>query len=204
MHQLTRVTMTVLVLTACAGEAKNAEQSGSGAMSAAPAASAGGAGDRSATTDACTLITTSDLATVFAPRAFVVDTSGPPRNRPGKAKQAAVTTCTFVSAGASLRDLMSVTVMVRTTPEGAPHPTIERMKKGAASLGLGAKPIDVAGLGDGAYWINLGSAQRSGVAINVDHGNVHWLTVSESSSGVSVDETAARLTKLAGIALGRL
>lgn len=67
MHQLARVTMTVPVLTACTGEAKNAERNGSGATSAAPAASAGDASARSATTAACELITTSDLSTVFAP-----------------------------------------------------------------------------------------------------------------------------------------
>ena len=204
MRKLTRVTMAVLALTACAGEAKNEQELGGGDKASTAAATAGDAGDRSATTDACVLITAEDLATVFAPRAFTVDTSGPtPRNRPGKAKQAAVTTCTFVSAGATLRDLMSITVMVRTTPEGTPHPTVDEMKKGAISLGLGAKPVDVSGLGDGAYWVNLGSAQRSAVAVNVDHGARHWLTVSESSSGANVDETAAQLTKLAAIALGR-
>jgi hypothetical protein len=116
----------------------------------------------------------------------------------------AVTSCTFVSRGASIRDMVTVSVMVVTSPSDAAQRSTEQMKQGATSLGLNAKPIDLPGLGDAAYWVNLGSASRSAVAINVKQGSRRWLTVGESSSGQSVDETVARLTTIAKSALGKL
>jgi hypothetical protein len=77
------------------------------------------------------------------------------------------------------------------------------MKTGVLSVSPGAQPADIPGLGDGAYWVNLGG-QRSGVSVNVKHDPRTWLTVSESSSGQDVSLTVDRLTAIARGVLARL
>jgi hypothetical protein len=204
MNRLMNVAVAALLLAACAGEAKDGAKDGTrtAAVSGEPAADAGARPD---TRDACELVTTTELATVYAPRTFAVDTTGPvSRNRVGKANENSMTTCTFSSASASVRDLVTVTVMVVTSPSDAAQRTVDQMKTGVMSLGLNAKPVDVAGLGDGAYWVNLGSTQRSAFALNVKDGARRWLTIGESSSGQRDEETLSRLTKLAGLALAKL
>lgn len=202
MNRLMTAAVTAMLLGACASEGKEAAKDGA---RTSEAATAGSGGASTATRDACELITTADLAAEFAPRTFIVDTSGPvPRNRVGKANQNSVTSCTFASTNSSFRDMMTITVMVVTSPSDAAQRTVEQMKTGAMSLGLKAVPVDVAGLGDGAYWVNLGSAQRSSLSINVKQGARRWLTVGESSTGQREAETVTHLTKLAGMALGKL
>jgi hypothetical protein len=204
MIRVMNVAVATLLLAACAGEAKDGAKDAARATVAAqdPATATG---TRADTRDACELITTAELATVFAPRTFAVDTSGPvPRNRVGKANQNSTTSCTFSSAHTSVRDLVTVTVMVVTSPSDAAQRTVDQMKKGVMSLGLNAKPVDVTGLGDGAYWVNLGSTRRSAFALNVKNGARRWLTVGESSSGERDEDTVARLTKLAELALAKL
>ena len=78
------------------------------------------------------------------------------------------------------------------------------MKAGVASLGVAARPVDITGLGDSAYWVNLGSDRRSAVAVNVQRNPRYWLSVSESSSGQEEAVTVSRLTEVAKAALGRL
>jgi len=150
------------------------------------------------------MISPADLAEVFAPRTFVVDTSGPvPHNQPGTAKTNAVTSCSYTS-GTTMRDMMTINVTLVTAPHDAAHASVEQMKKGVAALGLNATPVDIAGLGDAAYWVNLGSAQRSSIAVNVKHAPRQWLTVGESSAGDRVEESVDRLTKIARKALAQL
>ncbi len=205
MNRHVTVAVLAVLMAACAPETKDG--SAAGAVPAASTASrpevaVGGSSD---TRDACDLVSIGDLAAVFAPRTFATDNSGPvPRNQTGSAKTNAVTSCTFVSKGASIRDMVTVSVSVVTSPSDAAQRSVEQMKQGVTSLGLNANPVDIAGLGDAAYWVNLGSAQRSAVAVNVKQGSRRWLTVGESSSGQSVEETVERLTKLAHLALGKL
>jgi len=52
--------------------------------------------------------------------------------------------------------------------------------------------------------VNLGSAQRSSIAVNVKHAPRQWLTVGESSAGDRVEESVDRLTKSARKALAQL
>jgi hypothetical protein len=197
------VALVALLMAACARDPKD----GPGAAPADSTASRPDVGvkGQSEALDACDLVSTADLAAVFAPRTFATENGGPePRNRAGSATQNSVTSCTFVSRGTSIRDMVTVSVMVVTSPSDAAQRSTEQMKQGATSLGLNATPIDLPGLGDAAYWVNLGSASRSAVAINVKQGSRRWLTVSESSSGQSVDDTVARLTTIAKSALGKL
>jgi len=156
------------------------------------------------TADACLMISPADLAEVFAPRTFVVDTSGPvSRNQPGTAKTNTITSCTYTS-GTTMRDMMTINLTVVTAPNDAAHATVEQMKQGVAALGLNATPVDIASLGDAAYWVNLGSAQRSAIAVNVKHAPRQWLTIGESSAGDRVEESVDRLTKIARKALEQL
>ncbi len=205
MNRHLTVAAIALLTAACAGEPTHGPEAGASPAAATaprPEAAVRGPSD---TRDACDLVSIDDLAAVFAPRTFATDNSGPvPRNRPGGPKQNSVTSCTFVSSGTSVRDMITVSMMVVTAPSDAAQQSVEQMKKGATALGLNANPIDIQALGDGAYWVNLGSAQRSAVAVNVKQGARRWLTVSESSSGRQLDDTVARLTKLAQSALGKL
>ncbi|MFM7067490.1 MAG: hypothetical protein ACKO0U_11800 [Gammaproteobacteria bacterium] len=93
--------------------------------------------------------------------------------------------------------MMSVTVIVTTAPSDGAQRTVEQMKAGLQSLGMKAVPTDLPGLGDGAYWVNLGSDRRSAVAVNVNHEPRTWLTVSESSADQEVAITVERLAEIA-------
>ncbi len=200
------LTLSTALLVACGGG--TVEKSGANASPSATVAASGntdaGARGSAATADACKMISPADLAEAFAPRTFVVDTSGPvPHNRPGTAKTNAVTSCTYTS-GTTMRDMMTINLTVVTAPSDAAHATVEQMKKGVAALGLNATPVDIAGLGDAAYWVNLGSAQRSSLAVNVQRAPRQWLTIGESSAGDRVEESVERLTKIARKALEQL
>ena len=63
------------------------------------------------------------------------------------------------------------------------------------------KTVD--GLGDGAYWFNIGGNSRSGIVLSVMRNPRHWLAVSESSSGQEEAVTVSRLSAVAKAALGR-
>ena len=154
--------------------------------------------------DACKLISPQELGEIFAGRTFVIDNSGPvARNQQGGANKNALTTCTFVSAGVSVEDKNVVTLLVKTAPNDAAHHSTEVMKAGVKQLGLGVEPSDIPGLGDGAYWVNLGT-RRSAVQVNVKHDPRIWLVVSESSSGQDVSTTVARLSDIARRVLPRI
>lgn len=154
--------------------------------------------------DACRLLTPEALSGVFAGRSFVVDTTSPaPRNRPGGAGRNAITSCTFVSEGTSPQDMMAVTLTVTTAPNDQAQPSVEKMKAGLAQLAQKAEPVDIPGLGDGAYWVNLG-ARRSAVTVNVRRNPRIWIALSESSNGQDVTQTVDRLTSLARQALSAL
>ena len=200
------LTLSAALLAACGGG--NGEKSapdGSSSSTAGPSTNSDVSASRPpATADACAMITPADLAEAFAPRTFVVDTNKlVTHSEPGTAKTNAVTSCTYTS-GTTMRDMMTVGVTVVTAPTDAGHPTVEQMKKGVASLGLNATPVDIAGLGDAAYWVNLGSVQRSSIALNVKHAPRQWLTIGESSAGDRVEQSVERLTALARKAVAKL
>lgn len=153
------------------------------------------------TLDACSIVATSDVDAAFAPRVFVIDNSGPTVPKL-PAKFAQVSRCTFVSKGAKVRDMVVVTVSLRYAPTDETGTTIKMMKEGA--IQLGATPVDVSDLGDGAYWANLGGPKRPNRQLNVGKGKRIWLTIGESSSKLSDLDAIANLTKVAQGALGKL
>lgn len=180
-----------------------------GCMAVATIVAAGFASGSTATTpttpaaasDACAVVTTGEVNAAFAPRVFMIDTSGPVAPKL-PAKYAQVSTCTFVSKGTSARDMVVVTVIVRRAPSDETGTTITMMKEGAVKLG--ATPVDVADLGDSAYWINLGGSKRPNRQLNVAKGKRVWLIVGESQSKLSDADAVSRLTHIAQAALGRI
>ncbi len=149
--------------------------------------------------DACSLITKADVNAAFAPRIFEVDNSGPVQRL--STKYAEVSNCTFVSKGATIRDLATVTVSVRVATSDEYGVGIDKMKAGAVALK--GTPVDIAGVGDGAYWVNLGSSARPVRQLAVAKGKRLWLTFGEGSPALSDAEAVERLTRLAKFGLGK-
>jgi len=189
-----------LALGACSPTGAGPQASGAEASgpqpSDAPAAAA-------AAPDACQLVGLPELSEIFSGRTFVVDTGSPAPPPPAGPGRNMIATCTFVSEGASVADMMVVTLLVTIAPSDSAQATLEAMKAGVLSVSPGAQPADIPDLGDGAYWVNLGG-RRSGVSVNVRHNPRTWLTVSESSSGQEVGLTVDRLTRIARGVLARL
>ena len=73
----------------------------------------------------------------------------------------------------------------------------------AGAVQLHATPVDVPGLGDAAYWVNLGSARRPIIQLNVLKGKRLWLIFSASAATLGTDAALASLTKLAKATLAR-
>ncbi len=146
--------------------------------------------------DTCDVVSTGDVNAAFAPRLFVIDNSGPVAAKQ-TSKFAQVSTCTFVSKGATLKDMQTVSVSLRVASSDTNGVTAKMMKEGVVKLG--GAPIDVAGLGDSAYWYNLG-----GVSLVVLKGKRNWLTVGASAPLRNNADTLTDLKKIAGAALARL
>lgn len=191
-----RKRVTVLLLAACAacsGDAKGSK----------PAAtmSAAGSAATSRAPSACVLVTKADVDAAFAPRVFTVEPETTP-DIAGTDRIAAVSACTYASRGASIREMITVGALVRRAPADAAAVTVATAKAGAVKLN--ATPVDVPALGDAAYWINLGSATRPIVELNVFVGPRLWLVFSASAPTLSVEVAVAELRKVAETALGRL
>lgn len=194
-----RVTKTVVLLlaicSACSGETK-----GSQTASATTTADASGTQGARAL-DACALLLKADVDATFAPRTFTLEPASQP-DVAGTGKLASVSTCTFVSRGASVRDMMTVGLLARRAPSDASGVTVATAKAGAAQLK--ATPVDLPGLGDAAYWINLGSANRPSIQVNVFKGPRVWLVFSASATGLDAEATVEHLARIAEAAVGRL
>lgn len=190
------LSVLMLALAGCSPADEGASAPGAPAPGPASAATA-------AAPDACQLVAPAELAEIFSGRTFVVDTSSPAPPPPSGPGRNMIATCTFVSEGASVADMMVLTLLVTIAPRDSAQASVEAMKTGVLSVSPGAQPADIPGLGDGAYWVNLGG-QRSGVSVNVKHDPRTWLTVSESSSVQDVSLTVDRLTAIARGVLARL
>ena len=151
--------------------------------------------------DACALMLKADVDAAFAPRVFREGDKGP-GGFAGTAKLATVASCTYSSRGASLRDMLTVGILARRAPSDQTGVTVAVAKDGA--LKLGATPIDVPGLGHAAYWVNLGSAKRPLVQLNVLKGKRLWLIFSASAAGLNTESALANLTTVARATLARL
>ena len=150
--------------------------------------------------DPCAMMTKAELEAAFS-RTFDAGTAGPPQA--GTAKRAAVASCTYTSAAPQPRDMLSVTLVVRRSPEGMKGISLETAKAGAVQVK--AKPVDVPGLGDGAYWINLGTDVAPNYQLNVmAGGGRYWLILSTWGLRTEPGRAIEVITRLARTTLPRL
>lgn len=150
--------------------------------------------------DACALLPKGDVAAAFAPRVFGDGEKGR-GDFAGTATLATVANCTYTSRGASPRETLTVGLTARRAPSDASGLSVAAAKEGAAKLN--AKPVDVAKLGDAAYWVNLGSASRPIIQLNVLQGKRLWLIFSASGAGLKSDAALPGLMNLARQTLAR-
>jgi len=188
--------LLVAVCLACSGETKESQGKTSTssdarrevAMTAPPL-------------DACVLMLKADVDAAFAPRVFENGEKGR-GNFAGTDKLAAVSGCTFTSPVASVKEMMTISIVARRAPNDQGGVTVASAKAGAVKLNT--TPVDVPGLGDAAYWINLGSSTRPVIELNVFKGKRLWLIFSATASKLDTYTALAGLTKMAEATLGRL
>lgn len=205
----TRITACAAIiagLAACGNPAPQEKTSATGTPEATTETTAAAApAQDTPTPDACTLVTTDELATIFPGRSFTMENTPPEkRNKPGGPRRNAITACTFTSTGASIPDMISVSVVLTTAYSDKAQPTLQQMQSGISTLGVKFKGGPIEGVGDAGYWYNAGSDRRSAVVVNVMRNPRYWLAISESSSGQEEAVTVSRLTEMAKAALGRL
>lgn len=155
------------------------------------------------TPDACALVTAAELAAIFPGRDFS-KTPPAPRNTPGGPRRNAVSACTFVSTGASITEMMTISIVLTTAYSDKAQPSLDSMKSGLSTMGVKFKSGPIDGVGDAGYWFNVGNDRQSAVVVNVMRNPRHWLSVSESSVGQEEAVTVSRLTEVAKAALGKL
>jgi len=151
--------------------------------------------------DACALMLKADVDAAFAPRVFGDGEKGV-GDVAGSATLAAVSGCSFSSPGASAKERLTVSILVRRAPDDKTGMTVAMAKDGAVKLN--ASPVDMPGLGDAAYWVNLGSSTRPIIQLNVLKGKRLWLIFSATASQLGTDTALAGLTQVARTTLGRL
>lgn len=196
---LERKSAIMLLLACCAACSGDARGSKSAAATTAGGTAASSTSQRAP--GACALVTKADVDAAFAPRVFTVEPQTTP-DVAGTGKLASVSKCTYASRGASVREMTTVSALVRQAPTDAAGVPVATAKAGAVKLN--AAPVDVPALGDAAYWINLGSATRPIVELNVFVGPKLWLVFSASAPTLGVDAAVADLRKVAESAVGRL
>jgi hypothetical protein len=145
--------------------------------------------------DACAMLQKANVEAAFSARTF--DTGTPSFAVKGSKSMAAVSSCTYTSKGASRKDTVTVGLNVRLAPSDATATTPEAAKAGA--IQLKGTPVDVAGLGQGAYW---GSMVR-GIQLNVFRGKREWLIFGSTAKTMDNDSVLAALTKIAQTTLAR-
>ena len=144
--------------------------------------------------DACAMLLKADVEAAFAPRVFSPGTPGhdKPKSSP---KLADVSSCTYSSPGAFAKDRLSATLLARRSPDDASGVTPQAAREGAIKLkGI---PVDVAGLGEGAYWLNLGSSAFPVIQLNVFRGKREWFIFSISGRAIDSNAALAGLMKMA-------
>jgi hypothetical protein len=144
--------------------------------------------------DACTMLSKADVDAAFAPRVFAHGTPGH-EGAKSSPKLADVSTCTYASPGASAKDRLSVTLLARRSPDDESSVTPRAAKDGA--IKLNGVPTDVSGLGEGAYWVNLGSSTFPVIQLNVFRGKREWFVFSAATKGMDTDVALMGLTKVA-------
>jgi hypothetical protein len=144
--------------------------------------------------DACAMVQVAELDAAFAPRKFEAGVPGR-KEVAGTATLATVSNCSFVSKGASAKERLTVSLLARRAPSDAAGVTPAAAREGAVQLK--ATPVAVGGLGEGAYWVNLGSASFPVVELNLFRGKREWLIFGASGRKLDLPATVASLTRLA-------
>ena len=159
-----------------------------------PVACAAAAEDR----DACAMLQKADVEAAFAPRVFDSGKAGfTVKSSPTRA---ALSSCTYTSRGATAKDMVTVTLGVRRAPSDATGTTPEAAK---AAAQLNATPVDLTGLGNGAYWISLGGSAFPVFELNVFRGKREWLVFSSGARTMNKSAVLAGLTKIAKATVAR-
>jgi hypothetical protein len=148
--------------------------------------------------DACKMMQKTDVEAAFAPRKF--DDGSLVQTLKGSAKLAAVSECIYTSKGASIKETLSVSLLVRRAPTDATGMSPAQARVGAVALK--ATPVDVSGLGEGAYWVNLGTARAPSIQLNVFRGKREWLVYGAAGNKDS-NVLVASLTNIAKATLSR-
>jgi hypothetical protein len=148
--------------------------------------------------DACKMMQNTDVEAAFAPRKF--DAGSLSQTMKGSAKLAAVSDCIYTSKGASIKEMLSVSLQVRRAPTDATGMSPAQARTGAVTLK--ATPVDVSGLGEGAYWVNFGTARAPSIQLNVFRGKREWLIYSATGNKDS-NVLVANLTNIAKATLSR-
>lgn len=149
--------------------------------------------------DACAVLQKADVEAAFAPRKF--DSGYPGYAVKGSKTRAAVSSCTYTSRGATLKDMVTVTLVLRRAPSAAAAMTPEAAKAGAVQLK--EKPVDMPGLGTGAYWVTIGSIAFPVFELNVFRGKREWLVFSSGARTMDKSAVLAGLTKIAQATIAR-
>lgn len=139
--------------------------------------------------DACAMLQKADVEAAFAPRKF--DSGKPGFAVKASKSRAAVSSCTYTSRGAKVKDMVTVTLNVRRAPSDETGITPDAARAGAAKLS--GTPVDVAGLGNGAYMVDLGS----GIQLNVFRGKREWLIFGSMAKTLDNNAVLAGLAKIA-------
>lgn len=134
-----------------------------------------------------------DVEAAFTPRQF--DSGRPGVAIKSSKSNAAVSNCTYTSKGATAKDRVTVSLMVRRAPSDETGTTPEAAKAGAVQLK--ATPVDAPALGKGAYWVSVGSSTLPSIQLNVFRGKREWLIFSSSARTLDRDVVLAGLTRIA-------
>jgi len=149
--------------------------------------------------NACAMLQKTDVEAAFSPRKF--DSGKPGLELKNSRTRAAVSSCTYTSRGAATKDMVTVSLEVQRAPSDATGTTPEAAKAGAVKLK--SVPVDVPGLGNGAYWVNLGSNAFPVFELNVFRGKREWLVFSSGARTLNKSAILAGLTKIAKATLAR-
>jgi hypothetical protein len=148
--------------------------------------------------DACKMMQKTDVEAAFAPRKF--DAGSLSQTMKGSATLAAVSDCIYTSKGASIKEMVSVSLLARRAPTDATGTSPAQARAGAVTLKR--TPVDVSGLGEGAYWVNFGTASAPSIQLNVFRGKREWLIYS-ATGNIDNNILVANVTNIAKATLSR-
>lgn len=150
--------------------------------------------------NACEMLRQADVEAAFAPRKFDSGTLGKSVVK-SSPKLAAVSRCTYTSAGATPKDRITVSLLARRAPSDTTGVTPEAAKNGARQLK--AVPVDVSGVGEGAYAVNMGSSVLPVIELNIFRGKRDWLIFGCGAAKLDHDVALASLKKVAQATVAR-